>query len=315
MPELPEVETVVRTLAPKLTGRRIVDAQFFSHHVVRQNFSKLRAHVRNQAVNSIRRHGKFIVLELDHGVLSIHLGMTGKLLLNTEPGPYARAIFELDQGLLVYDDIRHFGRIEWSAGLLERAAELGPDALDITLPDFLKLLKQRHARVKPLLMNQRFLRGMGNIYTDEALFEARIHPRAIASSLSKERATRLHTRHARDPDGGDSVQRIFDFRLCGCRRREGQLSVAAPGVRARGRALVLSAGPRSAGSWWASAERTIVRSASEAEHLVRHLRDRFHLGDIVDANDMRAAEDRGRDSGSSGAFEQRRGLLLGLRQK
>jgi len=192
VPELPEVETVVRTLAPKLTGRRIVDAQFFSRHVVRQNFSKLRAHVRNQTVNTIRRHGKFIVLELDHGVLSIHLGMTGKLLLDTEPGPYARAVFELDQGLLVYDDIRHFGRIEWSPGLLERAAELGPDALDITLPEFLKLLKRRRARVKPLLMNQRFLRGMGNIYTDEALFQARIHPRAIASSLSKERATRLH---------------------------------------------------------------------------------------------------------------------------
>jgi formamidopyrimidine-DNA glycosylase len=143
-------------------------------------------------VKSVRRHGKFIVLELDQGVLSIHLGMTGKLLLNSEPGPYARAIFELDEGLLVYDDVRHFGRIEWSAGLLERAAALGPDALDIALEDFLKLLKKRNARIKPLLLNQSFLRGMGNIYTDEALFEARIHPRAIASLLTRERATRLH---------------------------------------------------------------------------------------------------------------------------
>ena len=192
MPELPEVETVVRTLAPKLTGRRIVDAQFFSRHVVRQKFPALRRRVRNQAVNAVRRHGKFIVLELDHGVLSIHLGMTGKLLLDSEPGPYARAIFELDEGLLVYDDVRHFGRIEWSAGLLKRAEALGPDALDIGLEDFLKLLKKRHARIKPLLLNQTFLRGMGNIYTDEALFEARIHPRAIGSSLSKARATRLH---------------------------------------------------------------------------------------------------------------------------
>jgi formamidopyrimidine-DNA glycosylase len=192
VPELPEVETIVRSLAPKLTGRRILDAQFSSHHVVRQNFSKLRAHVRNQTVNAVRRHGKFIVLELDRGVLSIHLGMTGKLLLDSPPGPYARAIFELDQGLLVYDDIRHFGRIEWSPRLLQRAAALGPDALDIPLKDFLARLKKRHARVKPLLLNQRFLRGMGNIYTDEALFQARIHPRAIASSLSKPRATRLH---------------------------------------------------------------------------------------------------------------------------
>ena len=192
MPELPEVETVVRTLAPKLTGRRIEDARFSSHHVVRQKFSVLRGRVRNQRVNAVRRHGKFIVLELDRGVLSIHLGMTGKLLLNSTPGPYARAIFELDEGLLVYDDIRHFGRIEWSAGLLDRAQALGPDALDIPLEDFLRLLKKRHARIKPLLLNQTFLRGMGNIYTDEALFEAHIHPRAIASSLSKARATRLH---------------------------------------------------------------------------------------------------------------------------
>ena len=192
MPELPEVETVVRTLAPTLTGRRILDARFSSRHVVRQKFSALRRRVQNQPVKSVRRHGKFIVLELDHGVLSIHLGMTGKLLLNTEPGPYARAVFELDEGLLVYDDVRHFGRIEWSAGLLKRAEALGPDALDIPLEDFLRLLKTRRARVKPLLMNQRFLRGMGNIYTDEALFEARIHPLAVASRLSKPRATRLH---------------------------------------------------------------------------------------------------------------------------
>jgi formamidopyrimidine-DNA glycosylase len=192
VPELPEVETVVRTLSPKLTGRRIVDAKFSSHHVVRQKFPVLRRRVRGQLVKSVRRHGKFIVLELEQGVLSIHLGMTGKLLLNSEPGPYARAIFKLDEGLLVYDDIRHFGRIEWSAGLLDRAEALGPDALDIPLDDFLARLKKRKTGIKSLLLNQKFLRGMGNIYTDEALHEARIHPRAIASRLSKERATRLH---------------------------------------------------------------------------------------------------------------------------
>jgi formamidopyrimidine-DNA glycosylase len=169
-----------------------MDAKFSSHHVVRQNFSELRRRVRNQLVKSIRRHGKFIVLELNHGVLTIHLGMTGKLLLDKEPGPYARAVFQLDEGILVYDDVRHFGRIEWSAGLLERAEALGPDALDIPLEDFLQLLKKRNSRIKPLLLNQRFLRGMGNIYTDEALFEARINPRAIASHLNKDRATRLH---------------------------------------------------------------------------------------------------------------------------
>lgn len=192
MPELPEVETVVRTLAPKLPGRRIIDAQFFSRHVVRQELPALRKRVRGQLVKSVERHGKFIVLTLDRGVLVIHLGMTGKLLLDSEPGPYARAIFTLDRGLLVYDDIRHFGRIEWSEQLPARAAALGPDALHIPLQNFLDLLKTRRSSIKPLLLNQRFLRGMGNIYTDEALFEARIHPRAIAARLSKQRAGRLH---------------------------------------------------------------------------------------------------------------------------
>jgi formamidopyrimidine-DNA glycosylase len=192
MPELPEVETVVRTLAPKLTGRRIMDAKFSSRHVVRQKFPELRKRVRNQLVRSVERHGKFIVLALDEGVLVIHLGMTGKLLMDSEPGPYARAVFELDRGLLVYDDVRHFGRIEWSAELPARAAALGPDALTVALDDFRKLLKTRRSGIKPLLLNQRFLRGMGNIYTDEALFEARIHPRANAASLSKDRASRLH---------------------------------------------------------------------------------------------------------------------------
>jgi formamidopyrimidine-DNA glycosylase len=193
VPELPEVETVVRTLAPKLTGRRIVRGQFFSKHVVRQNFAALARHVANQPVKSVQRHGKFIVLELSNGLLCIHLGMTGKLLFDATPGPYARAVFELDEGLLVYDDVRHFGRIEWSAKLPDRVGALGPDALQVSLTDFLTLLKKRHTRIKPVLLNQKFLRGMGNIYTDEALFEARIHPETIASSLTKARATRLHT--------------------------------------------------------------------------------------------------------------------------
>ena len=192
MPELPEVETVVRSLAPRLTGRRILNATFSSKFVVRQPFEELSERLRGQLVRAVRRHGKFIVAELEVGALLIHLGMTGKLLYDAPPGKHARAVFELDDGSLVYDDIRHFGRIEWSATLPGRVEALGPDALSIPLEEFLGLLKTRHARIKPLLLNQTFLRGMGNIYTDEALFAARIHPRAIASRLTKVRAARLH---------------------------------------------------------------------------------------------------------------------------
>lgn len=175
-----------------MPGRRIRDARFFSKHVVRQNFGALARRLRGQTIRSVRRHGKFIVLKLDAGTLTIHLGMTGKLLLDAVAGPYTRALFELDDGLLVYDDIRHFGRIEWSKELPDRVGALGPDALTVTLGEFMAMLRKRRSMIKPLLMNQAFVRGMGNIYTDEALFLARIHPKAIASRLSGERAARLH---------------------------------------------------------------------------------------------------------------------------
>lgn len=160
--------------------------------MVRQNFGQLARRVRGQTIRSVRRHGKFIVLQLDAGTLTIHLGMTGKLLLDAAAGPYTRALFELDEGLLVYDDVRHFGRIEWSKELPDRVGALGPDALAVTREEFMAMLRGRRSMIKPLLMNQAFVRGMGNIYTDEALFLARIHPRAIASRLSPQRAARLH---------------------------------------------------------------------------------------------------------------------------
>ena len=149
--------------------------------------------MRGQTVQSVTRYGKFIVLSLDGGTLTIHLGMTGKLLMDGSAGPYTRALFVLDEGLLVYDDIRHFGKIEWSQELPKRVGALGPDALTIAAEEFLRMLRRRRSMIKPLLMNQAFVRGMGNIYTDEALFTARIHPKAIASRLSRDRAMRLHT--------------------------------------------------------------------------------------------------------------------------
>ncbi|HZU23957.1 MAG TPA: bifunctional DNA-formamidopyrimidine glycosylase/DNA-(apurinic or apyrimidinic site) lyase [Bryobacteraceae bacterium] len=192
MPELPEVETVVRSLAPRLTGRRILHARFSSRHVVRDNFKRLAAKLAGQTVRGVTRHGKFIVAQLDKGNLIVHLGMTGALLFDAPAGPHTRAVFDLDNGVLLYDDPRQFGRIEWAPELPARVARLGPDALHISEADFLTLLRRRHARIKPLLLNQSFLRGMGNIYSDEALFQAGVHPRAMASRLSKQRAARLH---------------------------------------------------------------------------------------------------------------------------
>jgi formamidopyrimidine-DNA glycosylase len=189
MPELPEVETVVQSLAPHVAGRRIEDSEFLSHFVVREEFDSLRSRLRGRSILAVRRHGKFIAFELDRGRLFIHLGMTGRLLLNAPVSPHTRASFFLDGGVLRYDDIRHFGRIEWEP---ERVTRLGPDPLEIPFDEFAARLRQRRSRIKPLLLNQSFLRGLGNIYVDESLFRAGIHPLAIASRLSRARAQRLY---------------------------------------------------------------------------------------------------------------------------
>jgi formamidopyrimidine-DNA glycosylase len=189
MPELPEVETVVRSLAPHLPGRRIEDCEFSSHFVVREDFETLRQRLLGRTITSVARHGKFIALQLDQGRLFVHLGMTGKLLLDAPPTAHTRASLYFADGVLRYDDIRHFGRIEWEPARVEG---LGPDPLEIRWEEFAERLRARRSRIKPLLLNQAFLRGLGNIYVDEALHRAGIHPLAIASRLSGTRARRLY---------------------------------------------------------------------------------------------------------------------------
>jgi formamidopyrimidine-DNA glycosylase len=187
------VETFVRLLAPRLTGRRIVEAQFFARRVVRGSRRQVAARVAGKTVEAIGRHGKFLVMELDGGlVLTLHLGMTGTLLWEATPGPHTRALLLFPHGRLLFEDPRQFGRIELGSALPERVARLGPDALSVSLEDFAGRLRQRRGIIKPVLLNQRVLRGLGNIYTDEVLFRAGIHPRAIAGRLRPDRVRRLH---------------------------------------------------------------------------------------------------------------------------
>jgi len=211
MPELPEVETIARTLAPRILGRRILEARFYSSLVAGGAAKELRRRVAGRKIAAVRRHGKFLLLDLDGETLSIHLGMTGRLLWGAVRGPYTRAEFLLDGGLLLYDDVRQFGRIE----LAGRTAALGPDALAIGESAFVDLLRTRRGRIKPLLLNQGLLCGIGNIYADEALFRARIHPLASAKRLSAARARRLHAAiqaslAAAIASGGSSISDYVD---------------------------------------------------------------------------------------------------------
>jgi formamidopyrimidine-DNA glycosylase len=188
MPELPEVETIVRALAPQIRGRRIVSAEILHPRTVRHSHHDVAANAAGRLIREVVRHGKFIVVQLDQGCLTIHLGMTGQLLLDSRRTPYTRAIFQLDDAILMFDDIRTFGSIEW-APTPERTERLGPEPLSADVTAFFASIRGRKAPIKSLLLNQTVLRGIGNIYTDEALFRAGIKP--SARNISRPRAERL----------------------------------------------------------------------------------------------------------------------------
>lgn len=187
MPELPEVETVVRSLQ-LLRGRRIRNVEVRQPRVAPGDLDG----AVGKRIRSITRRGKFIVMTLDSGVLVVHLGMTGKLLVSGEINKHTHVLFTLDRGVLLYEDSRQFGRVEYSGALPARVAALGPEPLDVAFDDFAAALRKRKARMKALLLNQRFLAGIGNIYADEALHRAGIHPRASSARLSKPRARALY---------------------------------------------------------------------------------------------------------------------------
>jgi formamidopyrimidine-DNA glycosylase len=191
VPELPEVETVVRTLRPMLVGRRILNAEFGALRVLRGLPAETAQALAGQRVKAIERYGKFIAIRLDRGYLVVHLGMTGKLLIDAARTKWTHAVFTLDRGVLIYDDPRQFGRIEYGANLPERVAALGPEPLEVPLEEFARRLKLRRSPVKAVLLNQSVVRGVGNIYADEALFRAGIHPKRTAAALRKDRLEKL----------------------------------------------------------------------------------------------------------------------------
>jgi len=192
VPELPEVETVTRSIAP-LVGRRIVAAEFGCLRVLRGgNPDRMAARLAGQKIGGVKRYGKFIVVSLKGGgYLTIHLGMTGRLLLGGERGKHTHGVFTLDRGVLLYDDSRQFGCLEFSEEFPRRVERLGPEPLEVSFEDFAARLKGRESRIKALLLNQMFVRGIGNIYADEALFRAGIHPMARAGRLRRDRARKL----------------------------------------------------------------------------------------------------------------------------
>ena len=197
MPELPEVETVRRTLAPVVEGRTIALASFAWPRTCVGNPGATRARLTGQRIERLERYGKYLLLHLRRqgqaSMLVIHLRMTGNLIVNGAPGEYTRASMTLDDGTaVVFQDVRKFGRWEWSERLPARLAALGPEPLELGRDEFSARLRSRTARLKALLLDQEFLRGLGNIYADEALFRARLHPLRSADGVGPRKARDLH---------------------------------------------------------------------------------------------------------------------------
>lgn len=193
MPELPEVETVVRSIRPHIEGQTILRAEVRSKRVTRAaDFATTEAALAGKRITRVHRLGKQIFCDLDDGLLYVHLGMTGKLLWDAEQGKYTRAVLEFAHGALVFDDVRQFGRFEYLPAGPEK--EKGPDALTVDFDTFFERLRKHRGSIKGVLLRQEFIAGVGNIYADEALFAARIHPRAAVKRLSKRRAAELHAR-------------------------------------------------------------------------------------------------------------------------
>ncbi|MDW8129284.1 MAG: bifunctional DNA-formamidopyrimidine glycosylase/DNA-(apurinic or apyrimidinic site) lyase [Bryobacterales bacterium] len=192
MPELPEVETIARMLAPRLAGRRVRSVRLLAPEIVEGDVRRLGERLRGRIVEGIRRRGKYLLVQLDGAVLTLHLGMTGRLRWDGRAGPHTRAIIVFDRGRLLFDDPRKFGSIAAGEGPSRRVLKLGPEALSISARELAARIRGRRAPIKTLLMDQRILAGVGNIYSDEALFRARIHPRTPAGRLSFERVKRLH---------------------------------------------------------------------------------------------------------------------------
>jgi formamidopyrimidine-DNA glycosylase len=201
MPELPEVETVVRELRPHLVGRSIADARVDWARTIAEpaeDVTRFRAGVRGRQISSLGRRGKFVVLGLSDGQsLLIHLRMSGRLLLVPRGVPrHLRVVFDLSGGeRLYFYDQRKFGRIWLVDDLDSVVGDLGPEPLSegFTLDLFRALLARRRGMLKPLLLNQRFVVGLGNIYVDEALFRAGLHPRRTADTLTTEEIGRLYS--------------------------------------------------------------------------------------------------------------------------
>mgnify|MGYP001171537954 CR=1 FL=1 len=203
MPELPEVETVARALRPTLVGRRLGACEVRWERTLGGLAPRaFAAALEGVRVRAVERRAKWIVLELSRarvpaGVLCVHLRMTGRLQVDSAaepPGPWERVRIALDDGrVLRFVDPRKFGRVRFVRAREELLRDLGPEPLgpEFTPAWLATALRARHRLLKPLLLDQTFLAGLGNIYVDEALHRAGLHPLTRSERVAPAAVARL----------------------------------------------------------------------------------------------------------------------------
>jgi formamidopyrimidine-DNA glycosylase len=209
MPELPEVETIARKLRPQLLGKIIAGADLrWERTLAFPSPRTFKALIKGQEIREVTRRAKYFMLRLSDYSLLIHLRMTGDLLVKEgkiKPEKHDRLILRLlsasemdseNAGVsnLVFNDARKFGRVWLTADPQEVLGKLGPEPLARRFtPGWLhSALHNKHRQLKPLLLDQSFLAGLGNIYADESLHRAKLHPLAASSSVTVEQAQALH---------------------------------------------------------------------------------------------------------------------------
>jgi formamidopyrimidine-DNA glycosylase len=211
MPELPEVETVARGLRRVILGRRILSVTLGKTDFIDDPVA-LEEHLPGRQIEAVERYGKFMLLRLsaalrgngapgDRGAkpasLLVHLGMTGQIAPSPAEQPrekHTHVCLLLDDGReLRYTDARRFGRIAYltELPLAEELTGFGADPLEVSKTEFAERIRGRRARIKALLLDQSVLRGVGNIYADESLWRAKIHPARLGANLSPEQAEKL----------------------------------------------------------------------------------------------------------------------------
>jgi formamidopyrimidine-DNA glycosylase len=199
MPELPEVETIARKLKPELIGRTIRDADVrWRRTIAEPSARKFTEQIKRQKILDVGRRAKFLNIQLSDYNLLIHLRMSGDLHIKdatNQPEKHDRLIIKLSGNKsLAFNDTRKFGRVWLIADPGELFSALGPEPLDREFtPQWLHAaLHEKHRQLKPLLLDQTFLAGLGNIYTDEALNIARLHPLRGSDSVTAKQAGALH---------------------------------------------------------------------------------------------------------------------------